>query len=270
MDSLSVDKPSLVRLIVIKVLLASIIAVSMYKVEPERVRVAPSANTAAPSLEPYRYQVGILGYVALTANGEGAYVGLSERYRGQAVLDIRVPFFALPRSSALWKWAWSGVGDRERPAARFLTRDLAGESVKQIDFTVGDFVQIETTPVWTQHTLDIDHFVNVGSWKLVLFDETGEVAFESEWRYYGLSLASIELEQLADAIAEKYGLADGIPLNGTGSGWDSPLNEELTRDPWGRPYRFLERRDGFSVYCFGADGLSGGVGDCADIEVRRP
>lgn len=71
-------------------------------------------------------------------------------------------------------------------------------------------------------------------------------------------------EQGLQALVEKPAL-DPIPQNWKGDGY----LPELPRDPWGRPYLYLqpsERGSGaYDLYTLGADGVTGGEGQDADI-----
>ncbi len=54
------------------------------------------------------------------------------------------------------------------------------------------------------------------------------------------------------------------------TGWKGPyLQKDLTADPWGNPYIYQtpgpNGHDGYLVESYGADGVSGGDGDNADI-----
>jgi len=69
-------------------------------------------------------------------------------------------------------------------------------------------------------------------------------------------------EQGLEALVEPSGL-DPIPRNFKQGGY----LERLPRDPWGSPYQYLSPGENgeFDLYTLGADGLSGGEGQAADL-----
>ena len=71
-------------------------------------------------------------------------------------------------------------------------------------------------------------------------------------------------EQGLEAMVERPTIAP-VPRNWRQGGY----LEELPRDPWGNPYQYLspgEARE-YDIYTLGADGVSGGDGQNADISV---
>lgn len=71
-------------------------------------------------------------------------------------------------------------------------------------------------------------------------------------------------EQGLEALIERPTIAP-VPRNWRQGGY----LEELPRDPWGNPYQYLspgESRE-YDIYTLGADGVSGGDGQNADISV---
>ena len=40
-------------------------------------------------------------------------------------------------------------------------------------------------------------------------------------------------------------------------------------DPWGNPYVYQLRKDGFTLTCHGSDGVPGGHDDQADLSIRQ-
>lgn len=71
-------------------------------------------------------------------------------------------------------------------------------------------------------------------------------------------------EQGLEALVERPTIAP-VPRNWRQGGY----LEELPRDPWGNPYQYLspgESRE-YDIYTLGADGVSGGDGQNADISV---
>lgn len=71
-------------------------------------------------------------------------------------------------------------------------------------------------------------------------------------------------EQGLEALTERPTIAP-VPRNWRQGGY----LEELPRDPWGNPYQYLspgESRE-YDIYTLGADGVSGGDGQNADISV---
>jgi general secretion pathway protein G len=71
-------------------------------------------------------------------------------------------------------------------------------------------------------------------------------------------------EQGLEALVERPTISP-VPRNWRQGGY----LEELPRDPWGNPYHYLspgESRE-YDIYTLGADGVSGGEGQNADISV---
>ncbi len=61
---------------------------------------------------------------------------------------------------------------------------------------------------------------------------------------------------------------EALITNGSGNPrWDGPyaMNGVIPRDPWGRPYVYQLRAEGYSLLCYGADGAEGGTGEDSDI-----
>jgi general secretion pathway protein G len=71
-------------------------------------------------------------------------------------------------------------------------------------------------------------------------------------------------EQGLDALAAKPSIAP-VPRNYKESGYI----DNLTKDPWGNDYQYMSPGEGheYDIYSLGADGVSGGEGQNADISV---
>lgn len=71
-------------------------------------------------------------------------------------------------------------------------------------------------------------------------------------------------EQGLEALVTKPSLAP-VPRNWKNGGYV----EQLQQDPWGRPYLYMSPGEGkeYDIYTLGADGVSGGEGQAADISV---
>lgn len=71
-------------------------------------------------------------------------------------------------------------------------------------------------------------------------------------------------EQGLDALVTKPSQAP-VPRNWKNGGYI----ETLQQDPWGRPYLYMSPGEGheYDIYTLGADGVSGGDGQNADIHV---
>jgi len=71
-------------------------------------------------------------------------------------------------------------------------------------------------------------------------------------------------EQGLEALVTKPSIAP-IPRNWKSSGYI----ETLQQDPWGRPYLYLSPGEAheYDIYTLGADGISGGEGPNADINI---
>lgn len=71
-------------------------------------------------------------------------------------------------------------------------------------------------------------------------------------------------EQGLEALVAKPSIAP-IPRNWKSSGY----MESLQQDPWGRPYLYMSPGEAheYDIYTLGADGISGGDGPNADINV---
>ena len=71
-------------------------------------------------------------------------------------------------------------------------------------------------------------------------------------------------EQGLAALVTKPSLAP-IPRNYKANGYI----EQLQEDPWGRPYLYMSPGEGheYDIYTLGADGVSGGDGQNADISI---
>ena len=71
-------------------------------------------------------------------------------------------------------------------------------------------------------------------------------------------------EQGLEALVTKPSLAP-VPRNWKSGGYV----EQLQQDPWGRPYLYMSPGEGkeYDIYTLGADGVSGGEGQAADISV---
>lgn len=71
-------------------------------------------------------------------------------------------------------------------------------------------------------------------------------------------------EQGLEALVTKPSIAP-VPRNYKASGYIDSLN----KDPWGNDYQYMSPGEGheFDIYSLGADGVSGGEGQNADISV---
>lgn len=71
-------------------------------------------------------------------------------------------------------------------------------------------------------------------------------------------------EQGLEALAAKPSQAP-VPRNWKSGGYV----ETLQTDPWGRPYLYMSPGEGheYDIYTLGADGITGGEGEAADIHV---
>lgn len=71
-------------------------------------------------------------------------------------------------------------------------------------------------------------------------------------------------EQGLEALATKPSIAP-VPRNYKESGYI----DALTKDPWGNDYQYMSPGEGheYDIYSLGADGVSGGEGQNADISV---
>jgi general secretion pathway protein G len=71
-------------------------------------------------------------------------------------------------------------------------------------------------------------------------------------------------EQGLEALVSKPSIAP-VPRNYKESGYI----DNLTKDPWGNEYQYMSPGEGheFDIYSLGADGVSGGEGQNADISV---
>ncbi|PUA28038.1 MAG: type II secretion system protein GspG [Cellvibrio sp. 79] len=71
-------------------------------------------------------------------------------------------------------------------------------------------------------------------------------------------------EQGLEALVTKPSIAP-VPRNYKESGYI----DNLTKDPWGNEYQYMSPGEGheFDIYSLGADGVSGGEGQNADISV---
>lgn len=71
-------------------------------------------------------------------------------------------------------------------------------------------------------------------------------------------------EQGLEALVSKPSIAP-VPRNYKASGYI----DTLPRDPWGGEYQYLSPADGheYDIYSLGADGVSGGEGQNADVSV---
>ena len=71
-------------------------------------------------------------------------------------------------------------------------------------------------------------------------------------------------EQGLEALVTKPSLAP-VPRNWKNGGYV----EQLQQDPWGRAYLYMSPGEGheYDIYTLGADGVSGGEGQAADISV---
>jgi general secretion pathway protein G len=71
-------------------------------------------------------------------------------------------------------------------------------------------------------------------------------------------------EQGLESLVTKPSLAP-VPRNWKSGGYV----EQLQQDPWGHPYLYMSPGEGheYDIYTLGADGVSGGEGQAADISV---
>lgn len=72
-------------------------------------------------------------------------------------------------------------------------------------------------------------------------------------------------EQGLEALVTKSSIAP-VPRNFKASGYIDNLN----KDPWGNDYQYMSPADGgkeYDIYSLGADGVSGGEGQNADVSV---
>ena len=71
-------------------------------------------------------------------------------------------------------------------------------------------------------------------------------------------------EQGLEALVSKSSIAP-VPRNFKSSGYIDNLN----KDPWGNDYQYMSPADGkeYDIYSLGADGVSGGEGQNADVSV---
>lgn len=71
-------------------------------------------------------------------------------------------------------------------------------------------------------------------------------------------------EQGLEALVTKTSIAP-VPRNFKASGYI----DSLSKDPWGNDYQYMSPGDGheYDIYSLGADGVSGGEGQNADISV---
>lgn len=71
-------------------------------------------------------------------------------------------------------------------------------------------------------------------------------------------------EQGLEALVTKSSIAP-VPRNFKSSGYIDNLN----KDPWGNEYQYMSPGDGheYDIYSLGADGVSGGEGQNADVSV---
>jgi general secretion pathway protein G len=68
-------------------------------------------------------------------------------------------------------------------------------------------------------------------------------------------------EQGLQALVQK---PQGLP---EGANWKGPYLDQLPKDPWGKPYLYLQpgTHGDVDVYTLGSDGRPGGEGEAADI-----
>ena len=90
-------------------------------------------------------------------------------------------------------------------------------------------------------------------------------AIETSLKVYKLDNFSFPTtDQGLMALVEKP-TSEPIPRNWKQGGY----LEELPLDPWGRPYLYLSPAEfgkgGFDIYSYGADGVTGGEGEDADL-----
>jgi general secretion pathway protein G len=86
-----------------------------------------------------------------------------------------------------------------------------------------------------------------------------------------------DLEVLRDAVSHYMASNLGhtpasldalLSRGGEGAGFLSA--DQLPKDPWDRPYVYLPPADGqpYNILCLGRDGMEGGSGDDADIDLN--
>jgi general secretion pathway protein G len=83
-----------------------------------------------------------------------------------------------------------------------------------------------------------------------------------------VSMTELQMKKVADHV-QMYALRKRRPPSGLEEAF---VAEDLPRDGWDRPFRYVAREGDFELISLGADGSEGGVGNDADIawsELRK-
>jgi general secretion pathway protein G len=90
-------------------------------------------------------------------------------------------------------------------------------------------------------------------------------------RYYldraRVNRALLDISVIAKGVESHYGEYGRYPTTAEGLGALKGI--EIKKDPWGRPYGYIcpAPRRPYDIFCFGADGVDGGEGINADLNL---